>query len=525
LARLFVRLKLRLQHNTAVAFGGAWLVPLAWVGGLALGLAGAWLLAGVRGLGPDAGGPFLVVACNLVLVTWVAAPLLAGAGGGDQLIDLHVLAPLPLSDRDRITGLLAAAFVGVMPAATLLGLSGAAVGYGTSPAAVAIAIVAAVVLTVMAVVASRAAATGAGRLLRSRRGRDVGVALLALVAGGLFAVTARFRQGRDELIRLAPSRIVDVLAWSPPGAVGRAVLYARDGRLGGSVALLAYGTLATLALGAAWAWALRGAATAAPTPASSRRRRSRRDGLVMFSGPLALLPPTTTSAVAAKELRYALGREPRQLQQLVVGGVIALLTLVATLTGDDDVLKAYTPAMLVFFLGAQTATGLLAVDADANTAYVLTGAQWRQVLLGKQLAVAGILGPACMVLTAVAVIEHAAAVEAGGGLLCGAALFAAYMAVGAPLSVRRAYPMPTSATAGNPTMSLVPAVGGMAAMLVLAVPVLGPAIASRAWLGTNLPGAVVGLLVGLGLWAVALRWSARWAERHEPELIARLHLT
>src|SRR5262249_22617637 len=116
--------------------------------------------------------------------------------------------------------------------------------------------VAACVLTLMCVVASRAAATAAGDVLRSRRGRDVGVIALALFAAALFGVAYRFRQGVDELVGLRPSALVDALSVWPPGARPGAVTAAGENRLLLATALLAYGAATTLGLAMLWSKAI-----------------------------------------------------------------------------------------------------------------------------------------------------------------------------------------------------------------------------------------------------------------------------
>src|SRR5437762_2877050 len=72
--------------------------------------------------------------------------------------------------------------MGAVAAATLLGLSGAVIGYTTSPASLVVVAAAIVVEVALCLTASRAVITALSRMLRSRRGRDVSVILVALVA-------------------------------------------------------------------------------------------------------------------------------------------------------------------------------------------------------------------------------------------------------------------------------------------------------------------------------------------------------
>ena len=103
----------------------------------------------------------VVVGFSLLFSTWVFGPLLLG--GVDDSLDPRTLALLPLPKGDLRRGLLTAALIGFLPAATVIALLGVVAGYG--PAA----IVPTAVCLLLCVGASRLLATVLARAVRSRR--------------------------------------------------------------------------------------------------------------------------------------------------------------------------------------------------------------------------------------------------------------------------------------------------------------------------------------------------------------------
>jgi len=110
---------------------------------------------------------------------WATVPI--AAFGVDETLDVGRLALLPIRRERLLTGLLAAAFLGVAPILTVLlvGVAAAAVVY--SAAAVPVALVAFVLVSTMCLLLGRLTTSALSRLLRSRRGRDLAVLVGLLV--------------------------------------------------------------------------------------------------------------------------------------------------------------------------------------------------------------------------------------------------------------------------------------------------------------------------------------------------------
>ena len=101
--------------------------------------------------------------------------------GTDETLDPARLQLLPLRRRPLMTGLLASSFVGFAPAAVILAVAGAVVGYGLGPSIV-ITVAAGVVLLVLCAATARMVTTLLASRLTSRRGRDAMVIIASFLA-------------------------------------------------------------------------------------------------------------------------------------------------------------------------------------------------------------------------------------------------------------------------------------------------------------------------------------------------------
>src|SRR3954462_14849746 len=129
---VFVRLKLTLMRNglrggwqrrMGLILGAAAAVPLAIIGFVPLAASGH---------NGDVNHEIAVLGCTGLFVCWISLPVLGF--GSDETLDPSRLALLPLTRRQLMGGFLAASLVGIAPVATLLGMSGAAIGYTRSGA-------------------------------------------------------------------------------------------------------------------------------------------------------------------------------------------------------------------------------------------------------------------------------------------------------------------------------------------------------------------------------------------------------
>lgn len=251
---------------------------------------------------------------TMLLVGWIVLPILTF--GSDDLLDPARLALLPLSARQLATVMGVGALVGVAPAATAVAALGLLPATGTDPGSYLVALIAVGLLLTMCVSASRASAAALSGLLRSRRGRDLGVGLAALVALAFQLVNpllqVAIRRGGGEAD--AVSTLAALLRWTPPGLLATA-----PGRplLGAAASLV---VVAAVVVGVLFLWVRSVRRSLERVDATSAPRR-RNTVLAPRGVPL---PAGRAGAVAAKDLRY-LTREPRRLVAALTAALLPLL--------------------------------------------------------------------------------------------------------------------------------------------------------------------------------------------------------
>jgi len=187
---VLIRMKLRvLRHSLRGGRGVLYGIGVCW------GIVAGVVCAGLIGAHP---GPVTVgtdIASALFAVWtlgWLCGPILTG--GGDETLRPENFALLPIRPVVLARGLLGASLVGAPPLATLLAFSGlvfAALPAG--PGAAGIAVLAVGLQLALAVLLSRAVVAGLGALLGTRRGKDLGVILAALVGLLYLPAQALFR--------------------------------------------------------------------------------------------------------------------------------------------------------------------------------------------------------------------------------------------------------------------------------------------------------------------------------------------
>ena len=517
MARLALRLRLRLLRGSLRGGPGS----TARIASLLLGAAGGALLAVVGLLlltqlrGPDLQAA-AVLLFSALLLSWLVLPILTFAG--DDLMDPSRLALLPLTRRQLATVLAVGAAVGVAPVATLLACAGLVLSAGSLPAAL-VAAVAVTLQVALCVSASRLVAALLSGLLRSRRGRDLGVALSALAAVSVQLVNPLLQRldGTGTQVHVL---LADRLAATPPALLASAPALVREGRTGSAVLrlLLVAGLVALLVL----AWQAATARAMTSPDRTSTRRPPRRTRLPR------LLPAGRVGAVAGKDLRYS-RREPRRLSGLVIASLLPLVALLGPVltygVSRNTVFAICGAALLAGTVGANrfgldgTATWLVLASQRG-----LPGA--RRDLLGGDLASVLLLTP-FLVLSGVGVSAVAgtyallpAALGLAGALLGVGLGLSGLVAVLAPYTV----PEDRGSTFGNGASAL--AVGLTFAQL-LAVPLLCLPLLPLLLAALDGPGAAYALLVlgpvyGLAVGAGLREAAARTWVRRGPEVLAML---
>lgn len=430
----------------------------------------------------------------LFAAAWAVFPLLAF--GIDETLDPARLAVLPLRARDTIPGLLLAGAMGPWPIAFLVALLGSVPGYGRTPAAAVIALVAVLVTFTFCLAVSRAVATSMARLLRSRRGRDLGM-LVGTALSVLLVVTAQTQQPMTYTASTGTS----VLRWTPPGFTGHAMFALRRGELLEAAANVAVAAVLTLLVLAWWALAM----PAAQVPSDQSNAGARR---LPFGG------RTPLGAVVAKELRYAMRDPVRRAQLPSFATTAVMVTLSARQTGS-----VYPVLLVAVLSGVAVTSNQVGEDRSAYWLHVHAG---NSGLLGKNVVRGGI---AAIVTTATGV---AAGAVTGDWAELPAVLLMAYgallLATGLSnvIAVRVPFPPPKSENpfASDPGKGCAAGAYGLAATAACAV-LLAPSVLLGV-VGLPYAGAALALAVGAVGWVAGTRVAERFVALAQPEILAAI---
>jgi ABC-2 type transport system permease protein len=315
----------------------------------------------------------------------------------DENLDPQQLALLPITPNQMVAGLVAASFIApstVIPI-LLLGANAAIVTSGWW-----MILPASFVFLGLLAVGSQLFSAAISAILRTRRGRDVATFLILGIAGGAFFL---YRSVNDLVTTngvAAAATSHPIMDWAlliPPVAAQQAMVEAAGGSPTSAFVSLAAAVAGLLVLTAAWkkllAWLL-----TTPEQRNKPAARARRGG--MAYGPWGVVP-----TLARKEFRFYI-RDPRQ--RLVWTGTVIFVGLaiggvVMNATGFFDFReREWAPLMapiLVLFVGLPIALNLFGWERNAASYLFVLPPKPRQLLLGKNLAVATALGVETAILT------------------------------------------------------------------------------------------------------------------------------
>lgn len=500
---------------------------IAVVAAAALALPAATALAAWLATAPgDRGTATFALVGGVAALGWALAPVLSFTT--DETLDPARLRSAPLPRRTLATGLLAASAVGVAPVATALVLAGAAVGAARGGGALTAAVtgVALVAQVALCLLAGRLVVTALAGLLRSRRGRDLGILAIATL-GPLAAVSSQVAVRADLSLRpehvawaaetLRPIPIV----WAPNAAAAAA-----DGRALAALGWLAATAVLLAVVAAVWMRVLEHSLTDGVGAAVTRSSAE------LYPRGLRWLPATPTTAACARELRSYAAEPQRRLSLLLVVivpaaglavGVVAATTGTPTLPAG----AVLVPVGVSALVGLQSLNGF-AADRGGVWLPIVAG-RLRTELAGKHLASAILAVPAVLVASAGVALGaggwHLVPLAGVGALL----VLGPLLGVGAISSVLAPWPLPRSAagvTGGAQgqgcAMAVLQAVAMLAMALVAAPAVAGGALAllaGGAWVAV---AAVAVPAYAAGVWVAGLSAGSVLAGRHREHLLATL---
>ncbi len=518
--RTVVRIKARILTNSfrSRSLRQRTLISLA-LTILASGL-GARAVLTSAGAGSSGWDKTLVTLFTVMLAAWLFAPL--AFGGQDDTVDPSRLSLLPLTDRELQVSVLAAALVGFLPLAMVAVLASVAVGYSRGWATPLI-LLAVVLQFGVCLLAGRTLSAALAFAAKSRRGRDVALMVASLGAVGLWGAT----QSLAFVSTRTYVRILRVLELIPAGMGARAIVDARTGHPGASVARLVGVATATGALYAIWAWLFR--KNLLPRTVPRRRRKGPSAAVLARRGAASASPQSLWRVLLTKELRY-LARSPQRRASLVVGMVLGgpflLVQFFSKTVFPESVYLA--PLAVVFSLGA--VNNLLGFDAPSLWLEVTSGARFRTIVMCRSLATAP------FVILPIATSATVMGVVAGFGRHYIVVLILTVVGCGVPLGVgclaSVLVPFPQQ-DADDPFSNKRPTTGegclvGLVTGTTLAITfiALAPIVLVAIRLGGSLES-LVALCVLTGtyswvVWFLCADFSGRRAERRSSELLCAL---
>lgn len=385
--RTFVRLRWRLLRG-AIRRGGADQAGaiVSSVASAIVGLGVGAALA-VGGWQVDQRSDLAVLACALIVLGVLGFGVVAGVA---QPVDPRVVAAEPLDDRRRATGVLAAAASGPPGLAGLMIGVGLAAGmtHDVSDAPIVIVGVASWLLSLLLVART---ATNLLALLLNRfpRAGQLVVGTCGLLFYGSFQLVPAFVGDLDDGQR---ARLAEVVAWTPPGQIGRAI---GDGSDWPSASVhLVVGSLWLPVLAAAFVRSEHRLATSVRHHAGGAAARElsgiRRLGRLLCGSGAA-------GAIAWRSLLVRF-RAPRTALETVTGAAIGLAAVLAPAIlrndpGSGAVLVGGAVQLAVLFMSGNS----FGSDGPGLTHELVTGVEVRDLVAGKLRSILIVAGPLAIV--------------------------------------------------------------------------------------------------------------------------------
>jgi ABC-2 type transport system permease protein len=471
MARLLVQLKLRLLTNALRSSSRARVgFVISTFFALVLAVGGFLFLAMLRG--NAASVDLSATVFTVFAFGWLILPLLAF--GLDGTLDPATLALYPLRTRPLATGLLAASVTGAWPVANVIALLGVTVGLAHGALGVLIAVLAVVLQVLFCVVLARFVTTGMAGLLRSRRGRDLGVFLIIPI----FALYETFAQvvprlaAEGKITATAFDGVDKWLRWLPPGLAAHAIQDASTGRAG--TGLLRLGLLAAIVivLGALWFRSLSRALVAVDTSTRASAVGGR---------PLPFTHAGIRGTVAGRYLIYQ-RRDPASIMRWCIVAILMIVTTVSTIRTPHYHIGLFVSAVIGGgMVGALNANAIgLTGPAFGLEATALAGVrEMRSYFTGRLIALAAIGVPLLLVMSLIlaAAAGHPAswlwiAPVDLGSLGAGLALSSLFtVLVPYPMQKRVGSPVPTTGDGyGGQAFSGV--LGSLAGVAVATIPLI-----------------------------------------------------
>jgi ABC-2 type transport system permease protein len=466
----------------------------------------------------------VVLAGGAALLGWGVLPLVAT--GIDETLEPARLAAYPIPLRQLMTGLFLGGVLGVPGIVTTIAALCTALSWRHLPGVAVVALLTGILGAASCVVASRAAAAIGSGLSTGRRFREAR-GLLLIIPIILLGPIVLVITGFIERAHTSLGVIVDVVSWTPVGAVWAVPASVALGDPVGALArsAIALATFGVLVL--AWRWGL---AKALVTPVVQGGGRSHTRGRLGLFGNGVLGAFGPVGAVAARCLTYWI-RDPRYQRQLILIPILpVLLGFYATLNHTHAYLLALGP-VTAFFLSVTLVTDV-SYDGSAFTLHVARGVRGVADRAGRATALLVFALPVVVVF-AIGGAAFGAASASSAPALVGLAVGVLGSGVGVASVSSALLVLPVPAPGDNPfrsrpgtnlsnTLQMLVVWGILGVLCLPEIVLLVVAALTHAavwgWVGL-----VVGIVLGAVFLVLGVNQGGALLDRRAPELLVQLN--
>jgi ABC-2 type transport system permease protein len=504
------------------------LILLTWLG---VWLASAHLETArvLQSQSPEAFANYMGWVALFTFLAWVTLPVVIFPL--DENLDPQQLALLPITQNQMVAGLVAASFIAPSTVIPLLLIGSNTLILSSGWWMV---LPAAFVFFSLLAVGGQLFSAAISAILRTRRGRDIATFLILGIAGGSFLLYRSVNEmvASEGLATAATTN--PIMSWAlliPPVAAQQAMLDAADGNPFSAVVSLSAAVIGLLVMTVAWKRLLSWLLTT-PEQRNKLAARARRSG--MAYGAWGVVP-----TLARKEFRFYI-RDPRQ--RLVWTGTVIFVGLaiggvVMNATGFFDFReREWAPLVapiLVLFVGLPIALNLFGWERNAASYLFVLPTKPRQLLLGKNLAVATGLAIETAILTIGLAFFSGNWRWVGLAAPLTVAAVGCQLAVGNLVSVLAPLRLPREGTdvfAQSTEQGCLAIVSQTVSFFAIGLLLIPPASVTVLTVEFDQPidpwiTAVLAIAWGLGLYLVSLLLAGRLLKRRMPEVLAWVQVT
>lgn len=471
-------------------------------------------------------GPLLTLVFGALTVGWPLFTLFTA--GSNELLDPGRFALFPVTARQLIPGLFAAAMLGAGAVDTAVLAFGTVISWSGSALTTVAAAIAAVLGVTTCVISARAVTALMSRVLESRRFRDIGgVAFFVIIMAGSFGMQFGSRIVIDSGAPQAGIFIAArVMSWTPFGWAWALPWDIAEGAWPIFVVHLVLAVALVWLLFRLWERSL---ATALASPLAATTA----GGTVKASRIDFLLPRGPIGAVARRDLRYW-RRDPRRLVQLLAVVVVPAFMYAPALAQGMKQGSNFTvdfAAVLGAVIVATTLAWSISYDGSALWMQVLSGVSGREDRIARCWSISLITVPYLLLVMLLSLILTGDWHLLPGilGSLVGAYLVS--LGVGSAVGAfwQQAMPAPGGNVfargSGTSAENFLGSMITMIAPLVCSAPMVTLAIISiwQPWAGWA--AIAVGLVIGVLVCWAGIRIGGRRLDSHWPEVLAKVKET